>query len=140
MPRKKGRAASNASATASKSGNAKPERGAKTAAIKDLYARGMTNASEIDQAIKAQGLSVSKPVIYQTIKKLKGGDGKKAGKRKGRKPGKVAAATTAVTPAARKTTSTGLVAADIHELLAITEKAGGVDVVVGLLQNMKRAQ
>ncbi len=132
MARKKGQVAS----TASKNGNGKPERGAKTAAIKKLYAEGTTQASDIHAAMEAQGLSVSKPVIYQTINKLKGGNGKKKGSRK---PGKKAAATTALTPAPRKTASTGLVAADIHELLTITEKAGGVDVIVGLLQNMKRA-
>ncbi len=131
MPRKKGQAAF----TAQKNG--KPERGAKTAAIKALFAHGVTQASDIDSALKEQGISVSKPVIYQTINKLKSGNGKKKG---GRKPGRKTAATTAVTPAARPTPSKGLVAADIHELLAITEKAGGVDVVVGLLQTMKRAQ
>ncbi len=135
MPRKKGKSVS--TTTAPKNGNGKPERGAKTAAIKKLYAEGTTQASDIHAALESQGLSVSKPVIYQTINKLKSGNGKKKG---GRKPGRKAAATAAVTPAARPAPARGLLAADIHELLAITERAGGVDVIVGLLENMKRAQ
>jgi hypothetical protein len=136
MPRKKVQTASNASARQANS-NAQPKRGEKTQAIKDLYAKGITQAPAMDAALKEIGMSVSKPVIYQTLNKLKGGNGKKRG---GKRKGRAAAATAPAAPAARRPASTGLVASDLHELMAITEKAGGVDVVVGLLQNMKQLQ
>ena len=113
-------------ATATNGSNAQPKRGEKTAAIRELFESGVTEASAIDTKMKERGLSVSKPVIYQTIAKMKGGGGKKRGRRKGRK----AATTTAVAPA-RRSSSGGLVLEDINQLVAITEKAGGVDVVVG---------
>jgi len=51
-----------------------------------------------------------------------------------RKPTKAAVAP------ARQASSRGLVLEDINQLAEITQKAGGVDVVVGLLQTMKSVQ
>jgi len=115
--------------------NTEPKRGEKTAAIKELFASGVKEASAIDAAMKKRGLSVSKPVIYQTIGKLK-----QVGRRKpGPKP-KAAAAPASTTTTQRQSSPSGLVLEDINQLVEITQKAGGVDVVVGLLQTMKRVQ
>jgi len=117
--------------------NAQPKRGEKTAAIKELFASGVTEASAIRAALSDKGLSVSNPVIYQTLNKLRGGGGKKRGRKK-----RQAAAPSAISAAApaRQASSRGLVLEDINQLVEITQKAGGVDVVVGLLQTMKRVQ
>jgi len=117
--------------------NAQPKRGEKTAAIKELFASGVTEASAIRTALSAKGLSVSDPVIYQTLNKLRGGGG---GKKRGRKKRQAVASETTAAAPARRPSSRGLVLEDINQLVEITQKAGGVDVVVGLLQTMKRVQ
>ena len=50
---------------------AAPARGAKTAAIRELYRQGTTIPKEISEEMTRRGLSVSMPVIYTTIKELK---------------------------------------------------------------------
>jgi len=126
-----------AEAAASNSSNAEPKRGEKTAAIKQLFANGVTEASAIRAALSEKGLSVSNPVIYQTLNKLKGGGG---GKKRGRKKRQAVASGTTPAAPARQVSSRGLGLEEINQLVAITQKAGGVDVVVGLLQTMKRVQ
>jgi hypothetical protein len=136
MGRKRKATATRNGSVAAPQGNGKPKRGEKTAAIKELFASGVKEASAINAAMKGRGLSVSMPVIYQTIKKLKGGKG--GGKKRGRRKARAAVTTTA---AAGRRPSSGSVGLEvIEQLVEITQKAGGVDVVVGLLQTMKRVQ
>jgi hypothetical protein len=138
MARKKA-STSNATGANQQANGAPPERGAKTAAIRELYGQGITNAKEIADAMQKRGLSVSMPVIYTTIGKLK-----KGGRRKGGRKAKAAAATAAATPAVEgakaSTRSGGLNADDVGQLAAITKKVGGVDALVGWLNVVRRIQ
>jgi hypothetical protein len=106
---------------------ATPKRGEKTAAIRQLYREGVRKAGEINTRLQERGLSVSMPVIYTTLKEMKGGRGRKRGK-KARAAAKTTTASVSKAPA-----SSGLSANDLGQLAAIAQKAGGVDAVVDLL-------
>jgi hypothetical protein len=115
-----------------------PKRGTKTAAIRALIVRGVIAPKEIVEEMARQGLSVSMPVIYTTLKEMK-----KAGKsRRGPKPRTAAVAPGPANGPSPKasTSSAGVTADDLLQLAEITKKVGGVDAAVGLLNVMKHFQ
>jgi len=111
-----------------------PVRGAKTAAIRALFGQGITSALEVAEQLEQQGLSVSMPVIYQTLAKMKKGSKGKPGRKKAAAPATMTSKPAAIVPSATMT------ADDVRQLAEFTKKVGGVDAVVDMLDAMKAFQ
>src|SRR5437879_1073401 len=116
MPRKKTSSAPATSQT-SPSNGAAVKHGAKTAAVRELYAKGVKSAAEISAELDRRGLSVSMPVIYKALNKLKRGGRRKNGRKQKAKEA-VPAGSAAPAPAS----SRGLTVDDLGQLAAISKK------------------
>jgi hypothetical protein len=113
------------------------KKGAKTARIRELYGKGVTKAADVADAMKREGISVSMPVIYQTLARLKKGGGK--AKRGGRPKAEAGQEGGAEQPHQEPWGSgPGLQPEDLVELADIARKAGGWDKLQTFISVLKR--